>query len=71
MELAEEKGMKQPTAVAKELNLPEDNDHFSFDKWDEDLDGSLSPDEVFNTSQSIFILFQITISCLSSSRLFR
>ena len=68
IELAEEKGLKEPSAVFRNLKLPEQPDHSAFDKWDWDLDGSLSSDEVFNlftiTSTSIFLVILLRF-CLS------
>ena len=50
IELAKEKGMKQATTAAKDLNLPNRNSHLVFDKWDRNLDGSLSNEEVFRSN---------------------
>ena len=56
VQLAKEKGMKQPTAAIKNLNLPKGNDHSAFDKWDKNLDGSLSNEEVFTNKCTKCIL---------------
>ena len=59
IELAEEKGMKKPAATVNDLKLPQRNDHSAFDKWDKDLDGFLSKEEVFDLrfSYNFFVPF--------------
>ena len=50
IELAKEKGMKKAAITVKDLNLPNGNSHLVFDKWDKNLDGSLSIEEVFKSN---------------------